>query len=1110
MSTWRKVGCCLIAAIAAFGAWADVYRVTSTAAGGGNGQAWTDEGTGNAPMTFSEALVAAAAGGEIWLKAETYTFAEQLATFSPTDEVTIRGGFAGTESSAAARSSDARSTLDGADAFNPLVLANTGAVTIERIVFTRAREHGIMKTGAGNVAIRDCDFLGNAVNGSNLNGRGVSIAGTEGTTEVEISNCRFVGNVSTQETWGQYCGNGMGAFLSKLKRATLDSCLFLTNGYALTVSDGMHKYFSHSGGAIYASAAPLTLRRCRFVGNAIPGGASAVYLGGASDGSAFENCAFVLNQNRLARDNASQSGTSVGAVAVSLGAVEQTLDVVNCTFANNIASGNDSPGGLNVVKGTVNVRNCIFRGNRKTAGSIGSDIHVKADGRATIDYTMFCADAKENFSSYVTTASPDLLSGMDTLYFDDPVFVTSDATLDGAIKKSNFSTHILDSAKAEDIANADVHVKSSQGYCTNGGEWLTSPGVDSPAIDKGDELDDYSLEPDYNGERINIGAYGGTTEASKSMRMDTPSLAADPSVEFIGGYTQPEISFTLGDKTGSEYVASVYILVGTGDCADTGAFAVTNLVDGRHVGDHIVYRPSYYFDEGATLTVRVYMPATGAEPYQKDFTYAVEGVKPIWHGHGGDPEKIVHVKQNATGLNNGRSWTDAYTNLYEAISSVKATQSEFWIAGDFACTESSPVYLLTRKFNFYGGFDGHEDAVGERVAGRRSTIDGQTAYATFQLGRANGGNLLLDGINFIRSKSYGFVVTGVDQTGYNARFINCDFRDNQGGLRFISSGCTAVFSNCVISGSDKYSKEAMSLGGMIVTMDDCTVISNGCPLSTAARMSTPGPSSVVVAGRLCARNCRFVANGAVFRVNGGVVVSTGSGSAFTNCLFVGNQSKSSADNYSQWASTGGALHANNADIVNCTFAGNFSDTTNPYAAIGVSAGTVNIENCIFYGNQVGRHRDRDWALDIAVYTNATANIRYSMLESGEFSLCEQPGGKINVGPGVLYGDPRFVSTTNGLNVVTSGNYSCFDANDAALAEKVSTFNVHLRGGSGYWDEVTKEIVRFAKNSRAINAGNPESAYENEPKPNGRCVNMGFYGNTPWATMSDTGLLLFVR
>ena len=32
----------------------------------------------------------------------------------------------------------------------------------------------------------------------------------------------------------------------------------------------------------------------------------------------------------------------------------------------------------------------------------------------------------------------------------------------------------------------------------------------------------------------------------------------------------------------------------------------------------------------------------------------------------------------------------------------------------------------------------------------------------------------------------------------------------------------------------------------------------------------------------------------------------------------------------------------------------------------------------------------------------------------------------------------------------------------------------------------------------------------EPKPNGHRVNLGCYGNTPWATMSPGGTALIVR
>ena len=47
-------------------------------------------------------------------------------------------------------------------------------------------------------------------------------------------------------------------------------------------------------------------------------------------------------------------------------------------------------------------------------------------------------------------------------------------------------------------------------------------------------------------------------------------------------------------------------------------------------------------------------------------------------------------------------------------------------------------------------------------------------------------------------------------------------------------------------------------------------------------------------------------------------------------------------------------------------------------------------------------------------------------------------------------------------------------------------------------------------SKAIDMGDPASAWANEPEPNGGRVNLGAYGNTPWATLSPYGFLLMVK
>ena len=46
-------------------------------------------------------------------------------------------------------------------------------------------------------------------------------------------------------------------------------------------------------------------------------------------------------------------------------------------------------------------------------------------------------------------------------------------------------------------------------------------------------------------------------------------------------------------------------------------------------------------------------------------------------------------------------------------------------------------------------------------------------------------------------------------------------------------------------------------------------------------------------------------------------------------------------------------------------------------------------------------------------------------------------------------------------------------------------------------------------SPAVDAGDPAVKCV-EPYPNGNRVNLGAYGNTPWATMSKGGTLIFVR
>ena len=77
--------------------------------------------------------------------------------------------------------------------------------------------------------------------------------------------------------------------------------------------------------------------------------------------------------------------------------------------------------------------------------------------------------------------------------------------------------------------NNDFHLRSQYGRW-NGSAWVND-SVTSPCIDAGDPDSDCSNEPPPNGGRINMGAYGNTGEASKSMGSTSDTVS--PTVSII-------------------------------------------------------------------------------------------------------------------------------------------------------------------------------------------------------------------------------------------------------------------------------------------------------------------------------------------------------------------------------------------------------------------------------------------------------------------------------------------------------------------------------------------------------------------------------------------------
>jgi len=166
----------------------------------------------------------------------------------------------------------------------------------------------------------------------------------------------------------------------------------------------------------------------------------------------------------------------------------------NGTLVQNILVGNQGgKGGAIYVgySGSPTLVNCTFQGNSATHGGA---LYV-LDGSPTLRNCILWGDAPYEVyvsSGSVTASYCDVEGGWPgTGNIDaDPCFA--------------------------DPNNGDYHLKSHAGrWDANEGGWTTDD-VTSPCIDAGDPMSLIGLEPFPNGGIINMGAYGGTPEASKS------------------------------------------------------------------------------------------------------------------------------------------------------------------------------------------------------------------------------------------------------------------------------------------------------------------------------------------------------------------------------------------------------------------------------------------------------------------------------------------------------------------------------------------------------------------------------------------------------------------
>ena len=1110
----------------------NVLYVKADATGSCDGSSWA-----NAFTDLASALsVVSSAKNEIWVAGNLTATADASWALVENDLV-VRGGFVGTETAASERVAGAKATVDGADSYDLVRISVKPdvSVTFENVVFTRAKTRAVNKRWIGDLKFANCDFLGNGRT-QKASGRAIFMVGGQGVATLTVTNCTFGGQMYTSAA--ESTGSGAAIYLANYGRLVADGSLFVTNGMA-KANQGTQAGGSY-GSAVYGYNTPVTMRRTRFSGNCnavkvANGDGGTVYLEGVIGGSAFTNCVFTGNYE-LRRD--SNSNTRGGALVLNPSSATAAIDIESCTFAYNLSQAGASASALTVRTGDVTVHNSIFWKNLHgltTVTGYGSDIDVAA-GTLNISHSimtgMDIAQIHDATGSAITLDS-------ETVYTDNPSFVTSDEEFEAMFTESasNYLNPNSNWTYAK-AASLDVHLLSPQGYFMNDGTTGPATNVFSAAIDKGDPTSVYSNEPTPNGGRVNLGAYGNTEEASQ-----TPT--GQPAVTLVAttedGVTRPKAVVTMGLASGVDYQATVTVTCSTG-----GVVIATTTYTGVSTGTVLEWLVPEALAPGAAFTFSVSATAAGATAVSESET-ANTGTNtyPIWYGKGGG-EGVLHVRAGANYRMDGTDWLNAFPDVSSAVAAMDSTTREIWIADGLAAqtlTIEPTVSLAIR-----GGFAGTETSAAERAEGTRTVFDYNHDLDGWTLTNGEDAPVEFDRLVFQHTTKRAIYKTGAgDFTFRDGSLDHNGQRDNVQNSKLFgralyatgSSAATITIINSTILGNRSityYQSESVINGASLtvesckrLVVDDTLFASNGMHLIEYASLypyygGTRGSAIYADATPVTVRGCRFTANtlGGRHNSGAGVVVLLGNcgGSAFTNCVWVGNYDKKS--NYPENPSYGGALTIGldtterTVDIKNCTFAYNVAVSANTAGGLNVVKGAVTVEDSIFFWNRRTYGASTTVGNDIHV-TDGSCVLRDCSVTGTDTQWCTAAGGKtldLDADGKTVYAfDPSFVSGTNAfLNLYT------VSATDPMVSIKSTTSyadlaapDVHLLSSAGYFLNDGTKGPKTRIVSPAIDVGNKNADYSREPEPNGQRVNLGAYGNTPYASMSPLkGTLIFLK
>jgi parallel beta-helix repeat protein len=720
------------------------------------------------------------------------------------------------------------------------------------------------------------------------------------------------------------------------------------------------------------------------------------------------------------------------------------------------------------------------------------------------------ADSNNNDGIYILSDNSNCITG--SWLTIDPLFIKPgyweiEGTLDPPFNTVN------------DIwIEGDYHLKSQAGRWDPDSQSWEVDIVTSPCIDAGDPNVPVSDEPEPNGSRINMGAYGGTPQASKSyiltktIYVDDDAIGTNDGTRWENAYTF--LQDALIDANDSEKPVEIRVAQGTYK-PNQGIFPIIPAgVGGR---SNEPYPAKYPADLGNKASFNLINDVT-----------IKGGYAGLWES---DPN-VREIELYETILSGDLNGDDIEVNDPCDLRNEPTRHENSDRIVNATETDATTVLdglTVTAGFGPFGAGMGNHNGNPILI---NCTFKGNTAYHDYGGGLLNGnGNPTL--INCTFTKNYGELgggmcsirssptLTGCVFTGNyaelgaglcnmkdipkgnstrdnNSTLIDCTFIDNNARFRgggMYNGGSDSNLSNCTFSGNSSllygagiynrgsnhiiidstFSENKGGSGGGIYSKDNSSLIVTNCTFRNNIAIAVFGGGICNEdANELVLTNCTF--NGNTAKRAGGGIFNRRTNSTLKNCILTGNK----ACGELIYIGEGGGLYAfGDTKLDNCTFSGNWAHqgrAINKY-----SDSFLKLKNCILWNGG-------DEILDL-IPNRTTLDISYSNINNGW-------EGKCNINEDPLFANPGYWADAYDPNIIVEPNNP-----NAVWIDG----DYHLKSQAGRWDPVSESWIQDDVTSPCIDAGDPNSPIGHEPFPSGGIINMGAYGGTPQASKSITDI-----